>query len=108
LLHKVAAVYCMPSPAELQSIATLEAMASGKPIVAVDAGALKELCQNERNGFLCERDNDEEIATRLLTILRDDALRQRFGKESLAIAKTHDLQTTLRRFEEIYSDLIKS
>jgi glycosyltransferase involved in cell wall biosynthesis len=35
LLHKVATVYCMPSPAELQSIATLEAMASGKPIVAV-------------------------------------------------------------------------
>ncbi len=35
-LHKVGTVFCMPSPAELQSIATLEAMASGQPIVAVD------------------------------------------------------------------------
>lgn len=108
LLHRVADVYCMPSPAELQSIATLEAMASGKPIVAVDAGALKELCQDGRNGFLCEQDNDEQIAEGLLTILKDDKLRSRFAAESLAIARTHDLQTTLRRFEEIYSDLIKA
>lgn len=108
LLHRVADVYCMPSPAELQSIATLEAMASGKPIVAVDAGALKELCQDQRNGFLCEQDDDEQIAQALTTILEDDALRARFGAESLAIARTHDLQTTLRRFEEIYTDLINA
>src|SRR5690606_34384787 len=36
-LHKIGTVFCMPSPAELQSIATLEAMASGQPTVAVDA-----------------------------------------------------------------------
>lgn len=107
-LHRVGTVYCMPSPAELQSIATLEAMASGQPIVAVDAGALKELCQNERNGFLCEQDDDEQIAEGLLAILQDADLRKRYSKESLAIAMTHDLRTTLQRFEEIYSDLIKA
>ncbi|OYW86463.1 hypothetical protein B7Z17_00320, partial [Candidatus Saccharibacteria bacterium 32-49-10] len=52
-LHRVGTVFCMPSPAELQSIATLEAMSSGQPVVAVDAGALKELCQDGRNGYLC-------------------------------------------------------
>lgn len=107
-LHRVGTVFVMPSPAELQSIATLEAMASGQPIVAVDAGALKELCQNERNGFLCERDNDESIASAVVRILDDSALRQKFSDESLAIAQTHDLRTTLKRFEEIYSDLINA
>ena len=107
-LHKVGTVFCMPSPAELQSIATLEAMASGQPIVAVDAGALKELCQHERNGFLCEKDNDEQIAQGILAILEDASLRERFAAESLAIAKTHDLQTTLQRFEEIYASLIQA
>lgn len=49
-LHRVGTVLTvMPSPAELQSIATLEAMASGQPIVAVDAGALRELCQDGVN-----------------------------------------------------------
>ena len=107
-LHKVGTVYCMPSPAELQSIATLEAMASGQPIVAIDAGALKELCQNERNGYLCEKDNVDEIAAALLKIVQNPQLREQFAKESLAIANTHDLQTTLARFEEIYSDLINA
>jgi len=107
-LHKVGSVYCMPSPAELQSIATLEAMASGQPIVAVDAGALRELCQHERNGYLCEKDDDEMIAQGLLMILQDESLRQEMSEQSLAIAQTHDLQTTLKRFEEIYTDLINA
>ncbi len=107
-LHKVGTVFCMPSPAELQSIATLEAMARGQPVVAVDAGALRELCQHERNGYLCEQDDDEGIAEGLIAIVSDKALRKRMSKESLAIANTHNLNTTLERFEQIYEDLIKS
>lgn len=107
-LHKVGTVFCMPSPAELQSIATLEAMASGQPIVAIDAGALKELCQDGRNGYLCDKDDDEGIADALLRIVRDPGLRQTFSEESRAIALTHDLDTTLARFEEIYTDLINA
>jgi len=107
-LHKVGTVFCMPSPAELQSIAMLEAMASGQPVVAVDAGALKELCQNKRNGFLCEQDDIDAIADDLLKIISDPKLRESMSKESLRIAKTHDLQNTLTRFEEIYTSLIES
>ena len=107
-LHKVGTVFCMPSPAELQSIATLEAMASGKPIVAVDAGALRELCQHERNGYLTEQDNDEMIAAGLLQILQDESLRKEMSVQSIEIANTHDLQTTLKRFETIYTDLINA
>ena len=104
-LHKIGTVFCMPSPAELQSIATLEAMASGQPIVAVDAGALRELCQHERNGYLTEQDDDEAIARGIQRILENDALRQAMSEESLAIARGHDLESTLNRFEAIYTDL---
>lgn len=107
-LHKVGDVFCMPSPAELQCIAAMEAMASGKPVVAVDAGALRELCQDGRNGFLCAKDDVDGIAESLLTIINDDDLRAKFGKESLAIAATHDIEHTLNRFEEIYDELIGS
>jgi glycosyltransferase involved in cell wall biosynthesis len=108
LLHQVGTVFAMPSPMELQSIATLEAMASGQPVVAVNAGALGELCQDGRNGVLCEQDNVQQIAEGILMIISNPALRAKMGKESLAIANTHDLQTTLKRFEEIYESLIKS
>ena len=107
-LHKVGTVFCMPSPAELQSIATLEAMASGKPIVAVDAGALGELCQNNRNGFLVDQDDVEAMATALKRLLEDASLCKKMSQESLAIANTHDLETTLDEFEKLYDDLIKA
>jgi len=108
LLHQIGTVFAMPSPTELQSIATLEAMASGQPVVAVDAGALKELCQDKRNGYLCEKDNIEQFAHGLSTIIGDKKERARMSKESLSIAHTHDLNTTLDRFEAIYKDLTKA
>ncbi len=107
-LHKVGTVYVMPSPAELQSIATLEAMASGQPIVAVDAGALGELCQQDRNGYLCQQDNIEEVTEGIRAIIANDNTRQAFSEESLAIAQTHDIQTTYDKFESIYEGLLKA
>ena len=106
-LQKVGDIFAMPSPAELQSIATLEAMASGKPVVAVDAGALKELCQDGRNGILCEKDDIEGFSAALTTLVDDEALRKRYAKESLVIAKTHDIEHTLDTFEEIYGKVLK-
>lgn len=107
-LHTAGTVFCMPSPAELQSIATLEAMASGQPVVAVDAGALGELCQHERNGYLIAQDDDETMAEGLLAIIQDPALRQEMSEQSLAIAKTHDLTSTLEQFEAIYASLVNA
>jgi glycosyltransferase involved in cell wall biosynthesis len=105
-LHKVGTVFCMPSPAELQSIATLEAMASGQPIVAVDAGALRELCQQGINGYLCDQDNAEQIATGLKKILLDENLRKMYSEASSAIAKTHDINHTLDQFLDLYQRVI--
>ena len=107
-LHKVGDVFCMPSPAELQCITLLEAMASGKPAVAVEAGAVGELCQDGRNGYMCPKDDSEAIASALGKILSDKKLRENFGKESLKIASTHDIQHTLDRFEEIYEGVISA
>jgi len=104
--HKLGNVFCMASPVELQSIVMLEAMASGKPVVAVDAGPLKELCQNGRNGILCETDNDKEIAEAILRILGDPVMAKKMGEESIKIASTHDVQKTLDRYEQIYTQVI--
>lgn len=106
-LHRAASVYVMPSPNELQSISTLEAMASGKPIVAVKAGALGELCHDNENGFMCETDNIEEMAAAIKRILGDEKLRRDFGTASAAIAARHDLSRTISRYEQIYSDIIR-
>ncbi|MDN5275901.1 MAG: hypothetical protein JWN33_550 [Candidatus Saccharibacteria bacterium] len=107
-LHKVGTVFCMPSPAELQSIATLEAMASGQPVVAVAAGALAELCHDGENGYLCAQDDAETIADKLTAVITNPPLRAHMSKQSLEIANHHNLTTTLERFEFIYDRVIKA
>lgn len=107
LLHRIPTIYTMPSPNELQSIATLEAMASGKPIVAVDAGALSELCRNDENGFLVYTDDYKGFA-RALKMLLDNPLRMKeFAKRSREIAETHDINTVMPQFEKLYKSVIR-
>lgn len=105
-LYKMGTVFCMPSPSELQSIATLEAMASGLPVVAVNAGALHELCQDGKNGYLFKYDDEIMMAAAIGKLLRDPKLRSSMAKTSLAIAKKHDFSHTLDQFEAIYAQLV--
>jgi glycosyltransferase involved in cell wall biosynthesis len=98
-----AKVFAMPSIAELQSISTMEAMASGLPIVAADAMALPHLVHDGENGFLFEPGNVDELAeklTRVLTMPADELLA--FKMESLKIVAAHDIQRTLDTFESLY------
>ena len=98
-----ATVFAMPSIAELQSIATMEAMASGLPIVAANAMALPHLVHDGDNGFLFEPGNIEDLAARLtevLTMPEEDL--QALKNESLKIVEAHDIERTLDTFERLY------
>lgn len=106
-LEHVGTLYAIPSPAELQSIATLEAMACGQPVVAVDAGALAELCHEGKNGYLFDLDNDEQCAAGILEIIKNPAVRKQFSEESLRIAKKHDLNHVLETFIKLYKRTIR-
>jgi glycosyltransferase involved in cell wall biosynthesis len=98
-----AAVFVMPSTAELQSIATMEAMASGLPVVAANAMALPHLVHDGENGFLYEPRDIEGLARAIRTVLNSsDEQYRAFQEESLVIVADHDIATTLDRFEDIY------
>ncbi|WP_411698545.1 glycosyltransferase [Conyzicola sp.] len=98
-----ATVFAMPSIAELQSIATMEAMASGLPVVAANAMALPHLVHDGENGYLFEPGNVEEFAAKLTQVLTmpEDEL-QKLKRESLRIVASHDIQRTITTFEAIY------
>jgi glycosyltransferase involved in cell wall biosynthesis len=106
-LHRAGTLFVMPSPAELQSLALLEAMASGKAVVAVNAGALPELCQDGRNGRIATVDDPHDMAHKIMQLLQDDQLRKKYAKESIAIAKTHDLKQVIKKFERIYEEVCR-
>lgn len=98
-----ATVLAMPSIAELQSIVTMEAMASALPVVAANAMALPHLVHNDANGYLFEPGNVAELAeklTQVLTAPPEKLLAMK--RESLHMIKAHDIQRTLAIFESMY------
>lgn len=99
-------LFCMPGVAELQSLATLEAMASGAAVVAADAMALPHLVEQGRNGWLYPPGDVAALADRLAVVLADPVAARRMGAHSRTMAGRHDLGATLDAFEEIYREVL--
>jgi glycosyltransferase involved in cell wall biosynthesis len=104
-LYRLADVFAIASEAELQSLVTMEAMASGLPVVAVNAGALGELVHAGENGFLARPGRAADVAGSLDLLCRDRELRARMSKSGLRIIADHDRHRLLARWESIYSAL---
>ncbi len=104
-LYRLADVFAIPSEAELQSLATMQAMACGLPVVAANAYALPELVHHEVNGFLFQRGNADEMALYLDRLVGDAALRKQMGANSLEIIARHDRTLVLDQWEALYRRL---
>lgn len=99
--------FCMPSTAELQSIATLEALASRKPVVLADAVALPHLVRDGVNGFLFPPRDIEELASRFTQLCElPDTELDTMARASLDVVAKHDIEHTLDTFESIYAMVI--
>ena len=107
-LYKIGDVFATASTIETQGIVLIEAAACGLPLVAVDEGAVSEVCINGENGYLCEPGNVSEISVAMEKILGDAELRDRFSKKSIEIAREHDFERTLDKFINIYNHVIKT
>lgn len=97
------AVFAMPSRAELQCIAAMEAMASALPVVAANAMALPHLVHPGENGYLYEPGDVAAFAqhlTAVLTAAPDEYVAMK--KASQRIVSRHDLQATVDTFEALY------
>lgn len=106
-LYRVGDLFATASEIETQGIVLIEAAASGLPLIAVNAGAVSEVCITDKNGFLCEPGNTKEIAEGMIKILSDKELQKRFSKASAEIASEHDLEKTIDKFLNIYQRVIK-
>jgi glycosyltransferase involved in cell wall biosynthesis len=96
----------MAGNAELQSIATMEAMASGLPVIAVDAQALPELVHDGENGFLFPDGSCDRLAACAISIFHDEQLRRRLAERSLQLIQAHDLVQVARQFECLYERVL--
>lgn len=105
-LIQAADLFVMPSPAELQSIATLEAMATGKPVLAARARALPELIDDGVNGVLFEPGDPVDAARGMRKLLMERDRWPEMGEAGRRKVKPHHIESTIEAYEGLYSRLI--
>jgi glycosyltransferase involved in cell wall biosynthesis len=80
-LWKVSHVLAVPSLWEEPfGIVAIEGLAAGIPVVATRGGALEEIVEDQRNGFLVNPGDAQELADKLYNVLRDTQMAERMGK----------------------------
>ena len=101
-LYRHADIFAIASDVEVQSIPTLQAAATGLPIVAAEAAALPELVKTGTNGYLVPPDDPAAVARAFGEILDDPDLAERLGQASLEIGRQHAEKATFDAYEELY------
>lgn len=106
-IYSLADLFVMPAEAELQSIVTMEAIASGLPAVVVNKGAVPELV-NQNNGLLFEPQNNTDLAHCITTILSDNSLKKQMSENSLKLIKQHTMSYVVSQYEQVYDRLLNA
>ncbi len=103
-------IYCLPSYREGLPVSTLEALASGLPVVTTTAVGCRETVSEGRNGLLVEPRNSTALAAALDRLIGDAGLRHRFGDASRRRAEDQFGQAAivaahLQLYRELLPDL---
>ncbi|MEM3372420.1 MAG: glycosyltransferase family 4 protein [Candidatus Korarchaeum sp.] len=85
-LYKKVSIVTLTSFIESFSMTTIEAMATGTPILASSVGGIPYLVEDGETGLLVDPTNPKEIAEKLLILTSDEALRRRIGEKAKAEA----------------------
>jgi len=75
--------------------AVLEAMASGVPVVATRVGGLGDLVADGETGYLLPVDDEDAMATAVLSLIEDRTKLRQFGMRARAFVEQHHALTLL-------------
>jgi L-malate glycosyltransferase len=96
-------VFLLPSAQESFGLAALEAMACEVAVVASRVGGLPEVIEDGKTGFLCPPDAIDLMASRVVDLLSDAALRHRIGCASAErVCTTFCTSAVVPLYEDCY------
>lgn len=98
-------VFVLPSLFECMPVTLLEAMASGKPVIASYIPGPKDVITHEHDGFLFEKENVEDLKKYLEQCLQNESLRRIIGNNA---RKTIEDTFVFNKVADKYIDLFKS
>ena len=102
-------VFVLPSISGPESfgIVLLEAMASGKPVIASNLPGVKDVVKEGITGYLVEPKNVEQLGQRILKIIKDAERGKKLGENSRKVIIEEYLWVNkVGEFEELYNSTI--
>jgi N-acetyl-alpha-D-glucosaminyl L-malate synthase BshA len=101
-------LFLLPSQNESFGLSALEALASGTPVIASNAGGIREVVRDGETGVLCPVGDVEGMADAALSILRDRGRWDRMSNAAAADARARfGLDEIVGRYEALYSDALR-
>lgn len=99
-------VYVCPSRLEGFGLTILEAFAAGKPVVAMNVGAISELFHDRKNGILIEKDDNSAMARAIFHYVKNPSPYERIDRTN---PKTFDKKfrwdTNAMYLEKVYNNM---
>jgi phosphatidylinositol alpha 1,6-mannosyltransferase len=92
VLYASADLCVLPSRTETCGLVALEAMASGLPVIAADAGGFRESVTSWSNGVLIPPDDARGFASAVARLVLDPALRHRMSEQARLAAVMRDVE----------------
>ena len=84
-----------------------EAMRYGLPVVAFDAGGIREWLADGENGFLIPWKNVDLFAARLDQLLRDKQLARQLGRNGFATVQRYDSCRQIDKLEQVFHQVAR-
>jgi len=85
----------------------IEAMMFKKPIVSTNVNGCRELILDGKNGFLVDYNDISSWAMKVIFLLKNPKLAEKFGKEGFTIAKEkYSLQRMIHDIEKTYIEIL--
>ena len=104
ILHD-ATVFLSASTTEVHPISVIEAIASGRQLVAVDDEAFEGMIENDRNGYLTPLDLQVYSDT-IADLLMDRKKLERFGEHSVMLSEKYSIDGQVKTLEKLYLEAI--
>jgi len=103
--YKACKLVVVPSRWDCQPTTLFEAAASGKPVIASDMSN-PGIVEDGKTGLIFKSENVEDLADKIITLLKDEKLREYMGKAAKEKAKLYDWSKIAERTVEIYKEVI--
>jgi D-inositol-3-phosphate glycosyltransferase len=106
--YSAAEIVVVPSHYESFGLVALEAMACGTPVVASETGGLIFLVRDGETGFHVPAGDAKALADRLKTLIQDEVLRARLGRQAAEYAKGYDWAEIADQIVTLYNSVLAS